>query len=380
MSELGDLLELLHGARGRYRTVRGVLRHIWRLRLAAQARERWEEAMQQAGHSQGTAYAQFAVDGLPAQQPDRQEQVIRFWSEPPDRLREETESLAPDRQTHVIVRDGRSWWIYSPELGAISNVGAGEEAERMGVGGGELWAALLDPARWLPTLDFEPGAEVTRLGRRALRVRATPRRPPADDPFSFPGALPVGADAYELLVDRALGVVVRAAALIEDEEFWVADLEQLAFDEEFPPETFIFEPPPGEEIRGPDIGVHEPVTIEEAARRASFPVFYLPEMPEGRWDLHVRYAPARDRPPVKESVHLAYHRVDATHHLMVTQRGAEGREPDWVAYGPSGLHADEVERDGVSYTLYRSERAAMGLRSRSSSSVTGPRFCSARRA
>jgi hypothetical protein len=98
-----------------------------------------------------------------------------------------------------------------------------------------------------------------------------------------------------LLVDRERGVVLRVAALFEGEEFWVSEFEELVFDEAFPLETFVFEPPPGEEIRGPDIGMHEPMTIEEAAQRVPFPVFYVPELPEGRWDLHVMYAP----PPLR---------------------------------------------------------------------------------
>jgi hypothetical protein len=57
MGELGELLELLHGARGRYRTVRGVLRHRSSLCLSQQAHERWEPDLREAGHSAGTAYA-----------------------------------------------------------------------------------------------------------------------------------------------------------------------------------------------------------------------------------------------------------------------------------------------------------------------------------
>jgi hypothetical protein len=357
MSELGELLELLHGARRRYRTVRGVLRHRWNLSLSQQAHERWERSLRDA-HARGTAYAMLTAvgEGPPAEPPDRQEQVVRFWSEPPARLREEAEIVAPQRYEHVTVRDGARWWTYSPEWGAMSNVDAGEEAESMSVAGSELWQPLLDPAGWIPTLDFEPASEVRLLGRRALRVRATGREPSDGDASLFPGQLPVGADAYELVVDRERGVVLRAAALLEGEEFWVCELEELVFDEELPPETFVFEPPPGEEIRGPEIAIHEPVTIEEAARRASFAVFYVPELPEGRWDLDVMYSPARERPPMEESVHLAYHRADATHHLMITERPAKASERDRVAYGPPGLETDEVERDGVSFTIYRPER------------------------
>jgi hypothetical protein len=97
---------------------------------------------------------------------------------------------------------------------------------------------------------------------------------------------------------------------------------------------------------GPRIPLSPTATIEEAARRASFPVFYIPELPEGRWDLHVMYIPPSERPRLEESVHLAYHRADATHQLTVTQRRAEERAPEeertpgWAEYEPLGVHAE----------------------------------------
>ncbi len=122
MSGLGELLELLHGARGRYRTVRGVLRHWWRMSLLHEAHERWERALREAGHIRGTAYAMMMAvgDGPAAEPPDREEQVVRFWSEPPARLREEAEIGAPKRYEHLTVRDGERWWTYSPAWRLIS--------------------------------------------------------------------------------------------------------------------------------------------------------------------------------------------------------------------------------------------------------------------
>jgi hypothetical protein len=356
MSELGDLLELLHAARARYRTVRGVLRHRSNVRISQQAHERWEHELREAGDSVGTSYAMVVGEGPPWSG----RTTMRSWSGSGATRRiacaRRRKTLAPERHEHVTVRDGGRWWTYSPDWGAVSNVGAGEEAERMSAGGGELWAPLLNPSVWIPALDFEVRGEAEAIGRQTLRVLAMGRELYGGDPFLFRTQLAVGADEYQLWVDRERGVVLRAAALLDGEEFWISEFEELAFDEQLPPETFVFEPPPGEEIRGPDMGMHEDVTIEEAARRASFPVFYVPELPEGRWDLDVMYVPARERPPMKESVHLAYHRVDATHHLTVAERPAEEREPDWVADGPPGVQVEVIERDGVSFTVYRPER------------------------
>jgi hypothetical protein len=41
---------------------------------------------------------------------------------------------------------------------------------------------------------------------------------------------------------------------------------------------------------------------------------------------------------------------------MVTQRRADEHDPEWAAYGPPGAHAEEIERNGVSFSVYRPER------------------------
>ena len=48
------------------------------------------------------------------------------------------------------------------------------------------------------------------------------------------------------------------------------------------------------------------------------------------------------------------------HHLMVTQRPATEREPEWVAYG-RGLQVEELERDGLSVTVDRPDRRRHGM-------------------
>lgn len=110
MTELGGLLELLYLAPGDYRAVQGVLRHRSDIRLLQEALERWEERSREAGRSGGTS-GFFAIGPAPpAERPDEHELLVRFWSEPPDRLREEVETLAPRPDEHLTVRDGGRWW------------------------------------------------------------------------------------------------------------------------------------------------------------------------------------------------------------------------------------------------------------------------------
>jgi hypothetical protein len=132
MSELGELLELLHEARHRYRTARGVMRrrHNWRLTQEAMKRS---NARSRRGGSTGQVMM-FASRGGAEAQPDVHEEVIRFWVEPPDRLRHEVESSG---RSHTTVIDGDTWWMYSPEWGATSNAGLTDEETGNMSGGGD---------------------------------------------------------------------------------------------------------------------------------------------------------------------------------------------------------------------------------------------------
>ena len=153
MGEIGEVLELLHGARCRFRTARGAVR----LRSARDGRE----------------------------------QVAGFSSDRSD-------------------------------------------------GDDSLWRSLLDPAPWIPAFDFHVDGDAELIGRPALRVGAVARR--CDGHVRFPAELnTAGADAYELLVDRERGVVLRVAALADGEELWVAELEELHFDEELRSDPFAVE-------------------------------------------------------------------------------------------------------------------------------------------
>ncbi len=54
---------------------------------------------------------------------------------------------------------------------------------------------------------------------------------------------PSGTTDHLLLVDAEVGVILRAAARLEDREFYVAEITEIAFNEEFPDDTFRLELP-----------------------------------------------------------------------------------------------------------------------------------------
>src|SRR5262249_13200146 len=137
-----------------------------------------------------------------------------------------------------------------------------------------------------------------------------------------------------------------AAALVDGEVFWSSEFEELAFDEELSPELFVFEPPPGVEIEPLERRMPERLSVAEAARRASFAVFHIPELPDGRWDVEAMYRELGNGSPASESVQLFYHRVDAQDHLIVLETAADADERPWP-----GL--TQVERDGLVLNVAR---------------------------
>lgn len=346
MAPLGELLELLYGARRRIRTARGVVSYRQSTsRMHEAHRRELERANRRRGGATQTMLVAFrSAGGAADEPPDVYEERQRFWWEPPERLREETEA-SPPRRSHTTVHDGSLWWSYSAETGAISNVDLHEEERaHHKAGGGERFMPLLDPSPLIPLLDF--GGVSEAAGR--LRVRATPR----DDleeraHWHFHGIR--GADAVELELERDTGIVRRMRALSEGEELWDTELEELVLDEVFPPGTFVFVPPPGEEVLPPERPMRRGYTLEEAAAEASFRVFFLPELPEGTWRLHVNYHASRRRPPQPGHVVLIYSRPDARAGISLAQRPADAGGFGWTGHGPPAV--ETVERDGVTYTL-----------------------------
>jgi outer membrane lipoprotein-sorting protein len=306
--------------------------------------ERWNRRPGRGGSIQvALARSQRAGD----EPPDVHEERSRFWWQPPDRLREEVESEARG-QTRTTVLDGGLWWTYTPDWGAMSNVELDEEERAQhGAGGGERFRPLLDPSALLAVLEFD---EITEsVGR--LRVRARPR----DDLDSMHLHLHVvaGADEYELELDRDTGIVRRLASFLDGRELAVTELTEIALDENFPADTFVFTPPPGIEVLPPEPHSHRHYSLEEAAEAAPFTVFYVPELPEGDWRLYVRFSAPRTRPPLPAHVSLVYHRADGRGALVVAQRAPGEGGFGWAGFAPPEL--ETIERDGITFTVGRAD-------------------------
>jgi hypothetical protein len=279
MADLGDLLVLLHGARDRVSTVRVVVRTWRHLRLS-------HEAMEHGADGGGF----FAYGYAEAPPQETIESRTRLWLAPPDCAREEHDDPTGGS---LGVRRGGSWWRYDPQNGAMSNEGEPD----VGSGIGEGFAWLLDPAGLIGSLDFGEISSGRRAGRNTL---------------------------------------LRIEARFQQQPFAISEVLEIAFDEQFDEDTFVFTPPPGEEIRSfaEQFPVRRDLTIEEAVALAPFTVWIPARLPAG-WESEIGFAAEQDRPPMAPHVFLHYRAPDGTHRLHIAESPVAGPRDD-EAEGPGG--------------------------------------------
>ncbi|HEY7397086.1 MAG TPA: hypothetical protein VH538_02190 [Gaiellaceae bacterium] len=336
--DLRDLVALLHRGGRDLRTVRLVGTTRTDHEAVANAMERWRRER----HDNAVVMRAYARD--PAiERPRFEEQQTRLWVERPDKAREEVAG----RDARYGVAVGSTWWLWVEGQGAMTNNGAANH--HAGIGDG--FRLFLEPAPLLPGFDFEVLGEVEQAGRRAARVRARAR--PSGDEGRLFGRLPAGCEECELAVDVEHGTLLRLVALLDGEPGVDTRIEEIAYDEPIPPETFEFVAPPGEEIEDVTLRRDLRLPIDVVAERASFTVFVADGL-DGEWRLHARHLPQRRGQP-HEHVHLHYHRADATHNFGINEQPADaepffttGREPETVERGGRTL---KVVRPTESFPL-----------------------------
>jgi outer membrane lipoprotein-sorting protein len=309
-----DVFELLHRSQSSFRTLRAVIRQWHDNELMEKASDR---AAEQSNGSSGTLY--MVTFGSRDEEPSNTyEQTTRLWLAPPRRVRIEMEL---PHGSHLQITNGERMWTHMPQVGAFV-----QERNQEADDGHE---AFLDSAPLLATLELELLGETEAAGRRALRLRGVPRAGAERRAFF---ELDQGADEYELLIDAERGVLLRREARIDGEPFSVTEVQEIAFDEDLPTQTFEFEPPPGEEVKRPEEifgGFETEHDLAGAAAKASFAVWIASGLGPG-WHVNVTYMPARERPPVPETLFLDYSAMrDEIEHFSLHERSAtEPLEPD----------------------------------------------------
>jgi hypothetical protein len=141
--QLASLLVLFHGADSPLRSVEATYR-IWRHEERASAA--WRAGIEEEklrGASISTYGASDSSTG-----PAEREGVSRIWRAD-DRVREEHEGGWQDGSYGV--RDGKLWWSWNEESGAVSN----RDDPKVGSGIGEQLLFMLDPTPLLGVLRLD---------------------------------------------------------------------------------------------------------------------------------------------------------------------------------------------------------------------------------
>jgi hypothetical protein len=225
MSELGNLLELLHDAH------RSVSTFQARYRDWSQPRSSLELTvdLSESGHRR----LQWEGGGpFPAAMASTRQ----IWFERPDCLRVEIHQQNELMRFGVLTRT--QWWRWDRSHGADTS-----EAPAERHGGWQVPPLLsppqLDPLRLLSGLRFDPTGRSIRAGREVLCARASPRESTAS-----------GRNlTYELEFDALHGTLLRWAALVGGHLVDETKVVEITYDAPIEAEAFAFVAPDGRPIR-----------------------------------------------------------------------------------------------------------------------------------
>jgi hypothetical protein len=227
MSQLAQLLQLLHDAPGSLDSLRAEYRDWFRPRAT--------EELIVHRHAPEDGHPRVHWRG-PGPFPPEIVSVTRISCRRPDLLR--VEVFRGDRLIRFGVLNGGRWWRWDEGLGA--------EASRAPASGVTGWwvppllaPPLLEPVMLLASLRVVPAGSGMRVGRRVLRARATPRGPA---PFNR-------RLAYELEFDAEHGTVLRYAAFEDDELVRLTEAREIGYHVEIDPDWFMFASPDGRSVQ-----------------------------------------------------------------------------------------------------------------------------------
>jgi len=253
-----EISDLLLGAKGRYRSARARVRFSVDAAVSRESNRRfvdWRFAQGEPG---------MAIIGKPGppvpedfyhDYADSEDEVL-LWHEVPDRWREEIrEGATGGLLLHAVAFGGRGGglWTYDGRIGRAVHVPRVPEARDPD----PHLAFMLDPSEQHFLLSLLDGAAIEKTGRTALVAGREAVEFGARTiswgypPYVFSGVggylygAPEGTTDHLLLVDAEVGTVLRAAARLEGREFHVAEVLEIAYDEEeeFPEGTFRLELP-----------------------------------------------------------------------------------------------------------------------------------------
>jgi outer membrane lipoprotein-sorting protein len=292
LSELGEVLELMHTSEQRWRSLRAAGRE-WR-----HSALNLEAFMGIVERRRPGSVAVFGGSSKEVEEPEEIESTWRLWVEGSNRVR--AEFAVGHGETVTAVVDGRTWWSWSPSTGAVTNEGS-ENAET-GLGPG---TALVHPALILPAIDLEIRGRTTRLDRSVYQVLAIPESDnEGEENSGLLHGIGSGAEEYELMVDAERGVLIRTEARLHRRPFLILEMDDVAFDEELPAHTFTLAPPAGEAFE--TLPRSRSLLLEELPGAVSFTIL-VPERVLEDAQVDVMIESAVPRHGVPEYADITYH-------------------------------------------------------------------------
>ena len=323
MGDLGEILELLHGAGERSRPARLT---VVEWRHGPRAATAFDRFMAER-HGTGRGAMQVVMThGEAEPPPDETSWSTSLALERPTRFREESAGVQAGKR--VTVRDGDRWVSWDADWGAVTSESAEEQGAPSSTHG-----FLLDPIGLVGALRLDPAGETEIAGRSARLAHAVPRDQP-ENGWAARVRVGPGADVVELAVDAERGALLRSEALLDGAPFHRLEVTEIAFG---PVPAGTFEPslPAGVEAAGGWLRPQR-LPLDELARAAPFPVFVPGRVPDG-WRLAASlFTPRHERPSVEPQVFLSYASREGAYVVSIEERAAGGTQREWLAWRRDG--------------------------------------------
>jgi outer membrane lipoprotein-sorting protein len=242
VSELGEVLELLHDAAGRVTTLSATLREWWD---EQQSRRAMEAAVRNA---QGASHTWLVGDGEPSPPPRYREHRTSIHYQRPGRYRSERQPVAASQEPAILqVCDGTREWTYVPDRA---------EAWVQQAGAYQMADDLLDPA-WLPG-EFLLGVAGRLHRERRAAIQLHGRLRAGQDRGVGGSRAPPGAEEIRAIIDADTGLLLELTSLFEGEPLSRRSLNDVVLNEPLDEALFRFTPPPDTRVEDVQARQHRP--------------------------------------------------------------------------------------------------------------------------
>jgi outer membrane lipoprotein-sorting protein len=290
VSDLAELLELMHTSARRWQTIRA---SGWEWHHRVQSQLAWQRLIPR-DRSRTITFVGKSEREL---EPEEVREPWRLWLAQPDKVR--TEFMAEDETITAVIL-GNTWWSWSQSREVATNQGDPDQTHGRGPGD-----ALIDASSILPAVELVLMRRASFIGRPVLEVLATPTPPDDNDEEAWDWRhathdLGGGADEYTLMVDAERGVLLRSEARIGDQPFRIIWMETVAFDQELGDD--VFAPPSDRDIE--PAWVPRAVSLTDLPNAVPFTVLVPEHPPFGVEEVDIH--PPDRRYGNSEQIHIGF--------------------------------------------------------------------------